>query len=200
MGKLNGTPAADYKELAGWVYWKPDEVTMCSEGWKLHVGGKTNNAQQILTKVLPALQVLEIAHKFLPDTESFGHQTDEQAGKWFTVYPSSVSQAFMAVSAIDDMLPGYSRENDAVAIKGDKPVGRTLVYTRYGGYSDRVVRNEVGKLVSDSVTEKPSWIDDPWLKYNQYANYNEGRRGKIPTFGPEMGKPFPRYNARGKSL
>lgn len=198
MPVLKPSPATDYTQpLLGWRHWMPEgkDIEMRSEGWKLHVGGKPENAQTILSAVLPVLQLLEVAHKFLPNTDNFATQTGEQTGKWFTVYPNSVLHAFVCVFGIDEALTKIGiKENDVTKVPNDKSVGQKVVFTRYGGYDERKIRNGRGALVDDSVGHKPSWIVDPWGRYTNYAK--KSNPGSLPHGWADQ---FPKYDHRGRS-
>lgn len=187
MTALNlGNPGAYY--LSGTWQWYTPRLDIRDEGWKLHVSGDQHNAQRILDLVLNELREGGIAHKVLPDTEAVEKQTGEQRGKFFAIYPDSIEQAFVIISEIDRFLGAEIDRNDSPSILYERWVGRTVVYTRYGAYANRVWNPIKEVYDHDTIGQlKPDWIEDPWIYY------------------PDMGmlkhfKPWPKHavNARRK--
>jgi len=167
------------------------------EGWKLHIGGKPENAQAIYNAVAPRLFELPMAHKVRPDTEPLTRLTGEAAGKWLVAYPRHLMHAFAAVSLIDReirlLYSGQGRGDLAMPVGNDIPVGDTIVYSRYGGFRWDCVRGENGGLVADSREGfKPGWISNPWGEFSGIA----GRiTSGAPTLLPAgLAHPFPTYN------
>jgi hypothetical protein len=195
MRPLFGNPNEGYETLTGWKYWMPAAETMRSEGWKLHVAGNPQVAQAMLNCITPVLQRLEVSHKFLPSVGDFAVQTEEQTGKWFCVYPNTVMMAFVCVEQIDEAIIGAGLKDATVtAVPDERPVGSTFVFTRYGGYEERKVRNPVtGKLIRDQVGKslKPEFIADPWDSYNPLAKM------RLKVVPRSWHDPFPRYTAKG---
>ena len=168
--------------LGGWMY-NSIGSHMPDEGWKLHISGKGSNAQLILNVVGRVLSELGVVFKFLETTESIDRQTGVQKGKWLVIYPQNILNAFVCVYNIDQAILDSRISFSAPKIKGEKRVGRTIIYTRYGGFTnDFVLGPDNKRYVSKRGIFKPKWIKDPWglLKDSGKANVV----ARLSTFQP----------------
>ena len=170
MPDFNFGGAHKYINLGGGWHWYAKRMSMASirdEGWKLHVSANANTAQAILDLTLRDLRKGRIAHKVLGSTEALDNQRGGiQTGKFFCIYPDSIEQAFVIVSELDRCLNNVVGRHDVPCIIGDKWVGRTVVYARYGAYNARIWDPIRQLLVGDSIGKtKPDWVEDPWIHY-----------------------------------
>ncbi len=155
-----------------WSWWdeRTEQPMGCpDEGWKLHIGGTKDNAERILNAVAPRLQRLEIHHKFARDTDILDTANGTQAGKWFVAYPWSLAHAIQATCAIDQVLAGLfqgaGHQDLTEPVPGDRPVGQTVVYTRYGQFKrgSYILGADRGRPVVDNRSQsRPSHVADPW--------------------------------------
>ena|ERR1700754_4272302 len=165
-----------YADLNGWL-WYQNRLEIRDEGWKLHISGYTGNAQKIVNRVLYVLQGGNFAHKLLKDTETIDSLDRGQVGKFLTVYPDDIEQAFELVGRIDAALRGRVGRHDSPRILHEKWVGLTVVYTRYGAYGSSLYNPESNTYVNDTIGQlKPHWIADPWVHYPNF--------GLARTFAP----------------
>ena len=195
-----------YGQMEGWYWWlstDPRGQRLTNEGWKLHIGGNPNTAQDILDVVAPALQRLQILHKVLPRTESFETQTGTQTGKWFCAYPCSIIDAFSAVLEIDDAIrgrfPGSGRGDLAIEVPNEIPVGDTVVYTRYGSNSYKALLGPDGTVIPDNKgVTMPSHITNPWDRFGrQLPELQATGRASFPANWQDG---FPVYSAEQHEL
>jgi hypothetical protein len=139
------------------------------EGWKLHVSANAGNAAQILGLVLPTLRQGNFVHKFLPThAEVVDQDADSvQMGKVLAVYPDNIFQAFDIIGLIDAALKGHVSRADSPVIRDEIAVGESVVYTRYGGFSnDFILDPDTKKYVLFSRGQThPAWIQNPWPSY-----------------------------------
>lgn len=142
---------------------------MPDEGWKLHIGATAQTAQEIYNRVAPRLFELGMPHKVLENTETLERPSGDQTGKWFVVYPWSLAHGIRAVCAIDQVMGGGSHEPRhqelTVTIAGDQPVGRTVVYARYGqfGSGDYILGPNRGPAIYDDRSRPcPNHVTNLW--------------------------------------
>ncbi|GLS27684.1 hypothetical protein [Marinibactrum halimedae] len=179
-----------------WNWVMPDDAVMPDEGWKLHVSANVNNAHQILWQLEDVLFDLDLVFKFIPNKAALAQQnaSGTQRGKFLVVYPREIISAFMAVYCIDEKLKKmHIRRSSSPAVPGERAVGDTVIYTRYGGFNNDIVLGPNGNpKKSPRGVISPTWIRDPW---NYYQNDGSVNIHKLNTFAkwPKHPAEFHRY-------
>ncbi len=72
----------------------------------------------------------------------------------------------MIVDQVDEALSGHVSRLNSPTIIHEKPVGLTVVYTRYGAYHSSILDPRTGHYVNDPIgVVHPAWIQDLWVHY-----------------------------------
>ncbi|MDG4550202.1 MAG: hypothetical protein P9F19_12320 [Candidatus Contendobacter sp.] len=121
-----------------------------SQGYKIHVSARLEDAEIVARAVLPVLRRLRVAHKVVRDLDRYRRQiATSQRGKFITVYTQDASHAQRVLSAINPELqqlrdfggiqPGPSpTTRESGHREAEIPVGGSgLVWTRWYDEGDQ---------------------------------------------------------------
>jgi hypothetical protein len=147
------------------------------QGWKLHVSAAVPDAEQVLGRALPVLLAAAVDAKVVASLEHLAELNSNgaapaQAGKFLTVYPRDDRQAVRLAAALDAATAGLR----GPPVLSDRPLRPgSLVHYRYGGFRERLVQDDAGRvssaistpdglLVPDDRTgaDPPPWVTDPF--------------------------------------
>ncbi|WP_053747086.1 class III lanthionine synthetase LanKC [Streptomyces sp. NRRL WC-3618] len=163
-------------KVGEWLAFRPLDVRLPQQGWKIHVSACLDNAQSILDEVWEYCVPRRIAFKFLPGLETlflanakYAHRGS--SGKFVTVYPSDEVACERILTELGDILDGFP----GPYILSDLRWGDGPLHVRYGAFADRycvsadgeveqAVADPSGRLVPDvrgPTFRTPEWVDLP---------------------------------------
>ncbi|MEO1658539.1 MAG: hypothetical protein AAFR65_12525 [Pseudomonadota bacterium] len=185
----------NYMFFPGTRWYMPTDLDTqgtASEGWKLHIVARAEDAQTTLDAICEnVLYPDRVAHKFWQNTDPITDENDRNGGKWFVVYPNSILHAFRLCTEITIIMRFLG------LAPAPRPIPHELqitpwVCTRYGSYSFHGVQDGQGGWRADNRMEShPPHINNPWGQYAQYAQGSENM-----TLDPSMVGSFPSYTMR----
>lgn len=162
-----------------WFNYMCTSVQLPKQGWKIHVSARMETAQQVLDIVTEYCLNNKINFKFLIGEAAFIGRNLKYAdrggsGKFITIYPTSDEQLRQVLDDLDPALQGLG----GPYILSDLRWKDGPLYLRYGGFVERMTRNELGEPVMaienpdgelevdrrDPVFYLPEWVTPPsWL-------------------------------------
>ena len=146
-------------------------------GWKLHISATILNAPAILKRIAPLLVQRRVQFKAarslveIQRLNSGLHHNYTQIGKVITIYPRSDRQAVSLARRLHELTRGFAAPSVPFDLRF-KPGSN--VYYRFGAFTALsvknrngrgvpVIKNEFGKLISDSRQRaKPDWVGNPF--------------------------------------
>ena len=158
-----------------WVYYEPDEYSLPSQGWKIHISGTILTAVEILERLVPAFVEEQVAFKFAVDmtvTELINNKNWSRgsSGKFMTVYPKDeehfkkvIERAYVET----DGLQGPYILSDK-RYKDSK-----VVFYRYGAFKALRIMNVYGEKIPAIAAPDGTLIPDerrpcfhlpPWVR------------------------------------
>ncbi|WP_432928379.1 hypothetical protein ACQPZZ_02000 [Microbispora sp. CA-135349] len=146
------------------------------QGWKIHVSATRETAQRVLDITADYCLRQEIPFKFLVSEAAFIGRNLKCAdrsgsGKFITIYPASDERLETILTDLDPLLTGLGAPYILSALRWkDGPL-----YLRYGGFVERLIRNELGEPAmaietpdGDLVVDRrepvfyvPDWVEPP---------------------------------------
>ncbi|TJZ54277.1 lantipeptide synthetase [Streptomyces piniterrae] len=163
-------------ELDDWVVFRPDDVALPLQGWKIHVSASLDSAAQILDEVWDYCVPRRISFKFLPSKDvlllanaKYAHRGS--SGKFVTIYPVDEDALERVLTELGPVLHGRS----GPYILSDLRWGEGPLYVRYGAFGERycvspdgevelAIEDGEGRLVPDvraPVFRVPDWVELP---------------------------------------
>lgn len=140
--------------LEDWLVYSPQELTLPSQGWKIHASACLDNAEEILDAVWGYCIPRGIAFKFVRSRQllllangKYAHRGS--SGKFITIFPADDAQFEVVATDLDALLGG----RPGPYILSDLRWGQGPLYVRYGGFSDRYCIGANGEL--EPAIEKP---------------------------------------------
>ena len=106
-----------------------DDRGMVFSGWKLHISAYWYNAEDIAKVVLPLLCQKGIWHKYAKSPKILGDMTDEDAGKFITIYTCKADEKHPEITQLVDELNRRLGRFTGPKINGEESFGQ-LVYGR----------------------------------------------------------------------
>jgi serine/threonine protein kinase len=163
-------------EQGNWVIVTPDDHQLPTQGWKVHVSGRLDNAERIIEIVWGYCVSRDVAFKFLRSRRVVLARNAKYAarggsGKLVTVYPRDDAELRHVCRDLDARLAGEL----GPYILSDLRWGDGPVHVRYGGFSPRwctdkdgrqvlAIEDANGRLVPDErgpVFAVPAWVTPP---------------------------------------
>lgn len=160
-----------------------------SQGWKIHISATRESAQQVLDITSEYCTERGISFKFLVSEAAFIGRNLKYAdrggsGKFITIYPVSDEQLETVLADLDPPLKGLG----GAYILSDLRWQDGPLYLRYGGFTERLTRNEFGEpemaieapdgeLVvdrRDPVFSVPEWVEPPGFLASHLRAREEG--------------------------
>lgn len=131
-----------------WLVYRPDELAMRSQGWKIHVSSGMANADTVLRRTYDYCVSGGIPFKFLHNkgillARNSKYAPRDASGKLVTIYPADDTQLARILTELSVVLDG---ENGPY-ILSDLRFGAGPLYVRYGGFLERSTVDENGTLV-----------------------------------------------------
>ncbi|MFI6908286.1 class III lanthionine synthetase LanKC [Nonomuraea sp. NPDC050394] len=179
-----------------WFNYMCGAATMLSQGWKIHISATRETAQQVLDVTAEYCLAGQISFKFLTSEAAFIGRNLKYAdrggsGKFITIYPTSDEQLKQVLDDLDPRLRGLG----GPYILSDLRWKDGPLYLRYGGFVERVTRNDLGEpamaietpdgeLVVDQrdpVFYVPDWVRPPAFLD---SHLRERRDGEAPADFP----------------
>lgn len=162
-----------------WIVVRPDDTSLPSQGWKLHISANSSTAMSVLRQALPVLIAERASFKVADSLQTLsllneGEGGFSQVGKFITVYPSDDAHAVRLATVLDAATRGL----DGPPIPSDRPLAPgSLVYYRFGAFDERYTQTALGLILPvvsapDGTTEPdyrgvnyrvPDWVEDPFL-------------------------------------
>ncbi|SDQ36541.1 class III lanthionine synthetase LanKC [Thermostaphylospora chromogena] len=179
-----------------WFNYACISVRIPAQGWKIHVSARLETAQQVLDIVSEYCLKNKINFKFLIGEAAFIGRNLKYAdrggsGKFITIYPTSDEQLRQILDDLDPALHGLG----GAYILSDLRWKDGPLYLRYGGFIERMTRNELGEPAMaienpdgelevdrrDPVFYVPEWVTPPaWL----VPHLEERRNNEAPADFP----------------
>jgi hypothetical protein len=176
LSRRTPPPSWERAELDDWVVFRPEEVRLPAQGWKIHMSACDEDAEQILGVVWDYCMARRICFKFvrgrhllLLRNAKYAHRGS--SGKFVTVYPLDEAQLEATAMELAERLDGRR----GPYILSDLRIGAGPVYVRYGGFTERyclspagtrelAITDADGGLVPDRrgpTFSVPSWVTLP---------------------------------------
>ncbi|MBT2482054.1 class III lanthionine synthetase LanKC [Streptomyces sp. ISL-94] len=131
-----------------WLALRPLDAELPSQGWKIHVSARLDNAESVLDRVHAYCTERRIAFKFVPGRYLLHLRNAKYAdraasGKFITVYPADEEQCRRVADDLDRLLEG----EPGPSILSDLRWNDGPVHLRYGSFTLRHCYDEHGDLV-----------------------------------------------------
>ncbi|PRX99668.1 class III lanthionine synthetase LanKC [Allonocardiopsis opalescens] len=159
-----------------WCHYLRDGGRLPAQGWKIHVSAARESAEKVLRITADYCLKHQIAFKFLVSEAAFISRNLKYAdrggsGKFITLYPDSDERLRAALEELSEALHGLG----GAYVLTDLRWGEGPLYLRYGAFTERFTRNELGEpvpaiedpegnLVPDNrepVFSVPEWVRPP---------------------------------------
>lgn len=157
-------PPEGWRTLArgSWLGWHPADVDVPSQGWKVHVSARLEDAEQVLTVVSGYCVANGIAFKFLPSRTTLVARNTKYAdrsgsGKFITIYPVDDTALERTLRQLAAALDGYN----GPYVLSDLRWEQSPLYVRYGGFLERHCWTETGERVLAIERPDGELVPDP---------------------------------------
>ena len=137
------------KVLRGdWVIVSPEDHELPSQGWKVHVSGRLDNAERIIEAAWAHCARRHVPFKFLRSPRVVLARNAKYAGrggsgKLVTIYPRDEAELQLVCEELDAALAGEA----GPYILSDLRWGAGPVHVRYGGFAPRHCLDDQGQQV-----------------------------------------------------
>jgi tRNA A-37 threonylcarbamoyl transferase component Bud32 len=164
------------EQLDDWLAYRPMDVKLPPQGWKIHVSACLDNAEQTLAAVWNYCVPRRIAFKFIRGEKllflrNLKYAPRGSSGKFVTIYPVDDTHLEVVLTELGALLDGQP----GPYILSDLRWGAGPLYVRYGGFAERyrvgeqgewelAIEDTSGRLVEDrrgTTFEVPSWVSLP---------------------------------------
>ncbi|MGP3979677.1 class III lanthionine synthetase LanKC [Streptomyces sp. KR80] len=141
-------PAGWQRHRSGdWLAFRPRDVRLPGQGWKIHLSACPDNAEKVLAGVWDYCVPRGHAFKFLPSryllhTRNAKYADRGSSGKFITVYPADDEQCRTIAEDLATLLAG----EPGPYILSDLRWGDGPVYVRYGSFTERHCYDDQGEL------------------------------------------------------
>ncbi|MEU7745950.1 class III lanthionine synthetase LanKC [Nonomuraea sp. NPDC049158] len=176
-----------------WCYYAPGGVApLPSQGWKIHVSARVDDAERALAAVWDYCLPRGIAFKFLrglPVLVMLNSKAASRAssGKLVTIYPRDESQLELVLKELHELL----RDVRGPYILSDLRYGEGPLFVRYGGFAERhclsggervlAVEDGGGQLVPD--VRGATFSVPPWTTLPEFLEPHLAARNAVTTTG-----------------
>ena len=156
-------------EQDDWLVYRPEDVTLPGQGWKVHVAACLDNADEVLGIVWDyavsrrlAFKYLRGRHIMLKCNAKYAHRGS--SGKLVTLYPTDEAQLELVLKELGDLLDGQP----GPYILSDLRWGDGPLHVRYGAFTEPrhvvergvlrpAIVDDAGRLVADLVASVAAW-------------------------------------------
>ncbi len=149
LSNFSVNPGPGYMKMPGSVFLGYHETgtsyKMPAEGWKIHISAYPDDCQKVADLLLPIIQRFKVGHKLVEKPLTLLHSQisrtgplpDDLDGKFITIYPISVKQAWEIIDELRPRLVTYT----GPVIRGEKKIAANL-YVRYGAFQGNSILNK----------------------------------------------------------
>jgi len=135
-------------EAEEWLVFRPAELRVPPQGWKVHVSACLDNAERVLGAVWDYCTARDLEFKFLRSPRIMLIRNAKYAdrgssGKLVTIYPHDEAQLEQVLTELGETLDG----EPGPYILSDLRWGGGPLYVRYGGFAQRFCLSDRGRLV-----------------------------------------------------
>lgn len=176
-----------------WLALRPLAAELPSQGWKIHVSARLDNAESVLDRVHAYCTERQIAFKFVPGRYLLHLRNAKYAdraasGKFITVYPADEEQCRRIAEDLDALLAGES----GPCILSDLRWNEGLVHLRYGSFTLRHCYDDDGDLVPALEAPDGTLVPDvrgpvfrppAWLELPDFLRPHLERRAAVTLAG-----------------
>ncbi|MFJ6200119.1 class III lanthionine synthetase LanKC [Micromonospora sp. NPDC092111] len=178
-----------------WLVHAPVGGTLPTQGWKIHVSARLENAERVLARVMDYCQPRGIPFKHLRGPRMLLMRNSKYArrggsGKFVTVYPRDDAELELAAKELAALLDG----EQGPYVLSDLRYGDGPVYLRYGGFAARYCLSPEGQVVPaiedptgtlvpdrrDPVFHLPEWVTLPDFLAPHLAARNAASTTALP--------------------
>ncbi|MFG2107315.1 class III lanthionine synthetase LanKC [Micromonospora chersina] len=178
-----------------WLVHGPVAGSLPSQGWKIHVSARLDNAERVLARVMDYCEPRGIPFKHLRGPRMLLMRNSKYArraasGKFVTVYPRDDAELELTAKELAALLDGET----GPYILSDLRYGDGPVYLRYGGFAARycispegqvvpAIEDATGTLVPDRrdpVFHVPDWVTLPDFLAPHLAARNAATTTDLP--------------------
>ncbi|WP_394827244.1 class III lanthionine synthetase LanKC [Pendulispora albinea] len=176
-----------------WVRFRPDDISLPQQGWKVHVSGCMGNANRILEAVWEYCVPARIAFKFLRGpaihfVRNTKYAQRNGSGKLVTIYPADEAALAIVLHELNERIGG----EPGPYILSDLRYARGPLYVRYGNFAQRTCRDARGvqvsaiadpdgKLVPD--VRGPVFAPPVWVRLPEFLRPHVEARNAIKADG-----------------
>lgn len=181
------------EEAGEWLCYAPSEVSLPTQGWKIHASACMADAKQVLDTVWDYCVPRGIAFKFIRSADLFFLRNAKYAprgasGKLVTIYPVDEQHLEVVLTELGARLEGVS----GPYILSDLRWGSGPLYARYGGFLERycidgdgelvlAIEDADGRLIPDR--RGPTFQVPPWLTLPRFLEPHREARNSTTTAG-----------------
>jgi class III lanthionine synthetase len=188
-------PAGWQREpLDDWLMYAPVGTALRSQGWKIHISARMDNAERVLDLVYGYCVPRGLPFKFIRGPRALLMRNSKYAprrasGKFITIYPDDDAQLELACKELGGLLDG----EPGPYILSDLRIGRGPLYVRYGAFAERyclsggrivpAIADQDGTLVPDlrgPVFAVPTWVTAPEFLADDLRARNEVTTKGLP--------------------
>jgi hypothetical protein len=182
-------------EQGDWLVYRPQDVDLPTQGWKIHASACLDNAEEILAAVWGYCVPKRISFKFVPNRlllflRNAKYADRGASGKFITIYPLDEAQLELVANELGAILDGRS----GPYILSDLRWGAGPLHVRYGGFANRfcvgpggsrepAIEDATGRLVPDRrgpTFSVPEWVQLPECLASHLAARNGAKLAEIP--------------------
>lgn len=185
-GVPEGWSRADQDE---WIVYRPEDLEIPAQGWKIHVSATIENAERVLEKVWDYCVPRGIEFKFLQSADTLWLRSSKYAargysGKLVTIYPPSDDACEQTLRELGEMLDG----EPGPYILSDLRWGTGPLYVRYGGFTAQYCVTESGQVVMGITDDTGKVVPDrrdpvfyvpPWVKLPAFLEPHLAARNAV---------------------
>ncbi|WP_051467486.1 class III lanthionine synthetase LanKC [Actinomadura oligospora] len=179
-----------------WMYYAPEgEGTLPSQGWKIHVSARLDDAERALAVIWDYCVPRGIVFKYLRGRSVLLMRNSKAAsrgasGKLVTIYPRDENECEIVLKELDELLDGI----EGPYILSDLRYADGPLFVRYGGFAERrcvgkdgelvpAIENGAGELVPDvrgATFSVPEWMTLPSFLEPHLEKRNSVRIDEMP--------------------
>lgn len=180
-------------EEGDWLVYRPDEVQLPAQGWKIHISACSDNADNILYAVWAYCVPRRLTFKFLSGRHILLMHNSKYAargssGKLVTIYPADEAELELTLKELGGVLEGQP----GPYILSDLRFGAGPLYVRYGGFVERrclsdkgdlvlAIEDDTGQLVPDR--RGPTFAVPPWVALPGFLEPHLAARNSVTVEG-----------------